>query len=98
MVVDSWDVGVGTPTYALNTFKQIFSDTNYNLFNEFKYDSLGQITELTQNNNLFTYQGNQNRTGTYVPDNLNRYTSVNGATLEYDLNGNLTSDGGATMV
>ena len=62
------------------------------------YYSASQITSLTFSNETFAYRGNLNSTGTYVPDNFNRYKEINGQALTYDLNGNLATDNGASYV
>ena len=48
---------------------------------------------VLQSNNLYYYQGNDNRVGTYEPDKLNRYAKIAGQPMGYDANSNLTNDG-----
>jgi len=78
----------------LNSFLQTFSasPTN-NLTNTFTYNNASQIDSLTQSNLLYSYQGNENRTGNYVSNGLNQYKNVNGVLLGYDNNQNLLYDG-----
>ncbi len=78
----------------LKSFEQTFSsNTTSNLKNSFTYNNAGQIATLTLSNNNYYYNGNQNRTGTYVSDGLNRYNTVGAAVLGYDGNSNLKYDG-----
>jgi len=78
----------------LKSFEQTFSsNTTSNLKNSFTYNNAGQIATLTLSNNNYYYNGNQNRTGTYVSDGLNRYNTVGAVVLGYDGNSNLKYDG-----
>ena len=76
----------------LLTFGQDFAGTADEMTNTFHYNPAGQVTELTYGNPAFAPAGNLNMTGAYNVNGLNQYTSVNGSTVSYDLNGNLTSD------
>lgn len=76
----------------LGSFAQDFAGTANDLTNTFTYNPASQLTQLTQSNNLYSYVGNSNKTGAYVPNGLNQYTSITGLTITYDNNGNLTKD------
>jgi RHS repeat-associated protein len=73
-------------------FTQDFAGTADDLTNTFSYNPASQLTTLVQSNNLFSYSGNQNREGQYLPNGLNQYITVAGQPVSYDANGNLTSD------
>ena len=65
------------------------------------YDNLYQLTGVTgSQTHSYQYDPLGNRQladGTsYVPNNLNQYSSVGGTPYTYDLNGNLTGDGSKT--
>lgn len=80
----------------LNTLTQDFSGTANDVTNSFIYNAASQITQFTRSNAVYSYQGNQNKTGSYIPNGLNQYTHINGQAIGYDTNGNLTSDGSTT--
>jgi RHS repeat-associated protein len=80
----------------LSSFQQNFATATHNLTNGFTYNAAGQIGSLTKSNTSYDYQGADDRTGAYVPDGLNRYTTIAGQSLSYDLNSNLTYDGSST--
>ena len=84
----------------LNSLKQDFVGVQNDLTNSFIYNAASQVTQLTQSNNTYRYQGNQNRTGSYESNGLNQYTRINGQPIGHDTdddailgNGNLTNDG-----
>jgi RHS repeat-associated protein len=91
--------GGATTTYnvtnglQLNSFTQDFVGTTNDLTNNFIYNNAGQISQLTVGNALYHYSGNLNRAGVYAPDNLNRYSTIAGQPMGYDLNSNMTNDG-----
>ena len=91
--------GSATTTYTfddvarLESLQQDFNGTTNDLTSSFSYNPARQVTSLTLSNDLFHYQGNQNRLGSYTPNGLNQYTHIAGQPLSYDTNGNLTNDG-----
>ena len=97
--------GAATTNYTfdnanrLYTFNQDFAGTADDMTNTFTYNPVGQVTQLTLGNSLFTHTGNSNRAGTYSVNGLNQYTGItNGgaaAAISYDTNGNLTQDAGS---
>ena len=107
LTLDYWDNGTrktinrtgGAKTsYArdnakrLGSFTQDFAGTANDLTNTFIYNPVSQVTQFTQSNNLYSYAGNVNKTGAYLPNGLNQYISINGFTVTYDNNANLTKD------
>jgi RHS repeat-associated protein len=82
----------------LETFNQDFPATADDLTNTFGYNPVGQVVQLIQSNDQYSYVGNENKAGAYLPNGLNQYVSVAEQTIAYDSNGNLTNDGtlGAT--
>lgn len=91
--------GSATTTYEyddisrLQSIQQDFRDTANDVTNSFVYNPASQIKSLTVSNNLYGYQGNSNRTGSYMPNGLNQYTHIAGQPIGYDTKGNLTNDG-----
>jgi RHS repeat-associated protein len=80
----------------LSSYSQTFNAANAgnNLTNSFaSYNPANQIITRNYSNSLYYYQGNENRTGAYVPDGLNRYSSIAGQPMGYDGNSNMTNDG-----
>jgi RHS repeat-associated protein len=77
----------------LATFSQDFSGTADDLVNTFTYNPASQVIQLVQSNNLYSYSGNQNREGNYIPNGLNQYIFIGGQPVSYDTKGNLTADG-----
>lgn len=78
----------------LDNFVQDFAGTANDLTNLFQYNKIGQISQLTLGNNIYYYNGNDNRTGTYVANGLNQYNDVGSQHLTYDSNANLMTDNG----
>ena len=91
--------GSATTTYTfddaarLESLEHDFYGTTNDVTNSFSYNPAGQVASLTLSNDLFHYQGNQNRSGSYTPNGLNQYTHIAGQPLSYDPKGNLTNDG-----
>ncbi len=67
-------------------------DTQY-LFDR---NPASQIISRMFSNSSWVWVPPASSTASYVPDSLNRYSSVGGAALSYDGNGNLTNDGSRT--
>ncbi|MDZ7923747.1 MAG: hypothetical protein U5M23_06735, partial [Marinagarivorans sp.] len=94
--------GLANNNYALDngvhlkTFTQNFTGTANDLTTTFTFIASNQIETLTKTNSLYYYQGNDNRTGAYVPNGLNQYTTIAGQPLGYDGQANLTNDGTQT--
>lgn len=100
--------GISSTNYSfanglqMDSFVQDFPNTANDLTNSFLYNPAGQISQLSQSNSLYYYNGNEDRTGNYTADGLNRYSYVGGATpgtgqpMGYDANSNLSNDGTLT--
>jgi RHS repeat-associated protein len=92
-------IGGATTSYGfddgvrLRTFTQDMTGAANDLTTTFAFTPANQIETLSKNNNLYFYSGNNDRTGAYVPNGLNQYTSIAGQPLGYDANSNLTNDG-----
>jgi RHS repeat-associated protein len=79
-------------TQRLDYFNHDFVGTTNDLTNSFTYNPKGQIVQLSQSNNQFSYAGAADRVGSYVPNGLNQYSMVGAQAITYDANGNLASD------
>jgi RHS repeat-associated protein len=75
------------------SFTQDFTGSTNDLTNTFGYNNASQITSLTQSNTQYNHTEALNRTGVYVPNGLNQYTQIDGATVTHDTKGNITADG-----
>ncbi len=80
----------------LDRFRQSFPNAADSLENIFQYNPAGQIRQLVQGNGQYNFREVANRTGTYVPNGLNQYRSINGNPVSYDAKANLVADGGVT--
>jgi RHS repeat-associated protein len=60
------------------------------------YNPANQILARSRNNDTYAFTEYTSGNYNYSTNGLNQYTSVGGATLAYDANGNLTSDGSTT--
>jgi RHS repeat-associated protein len=75
------------------SFTQDFVGSTNDLTNTFGYNAASQITSLAQSNNQYNHTEALNRTGVYIPNGLNQYTQIDGATVTHDTKGNITADG-----
>jgi RHS repeat-associated protein len=60
---------------------------------DFSRNNSGQITGIAASDGAFLARPASTKTDAYVPNKLNQIATLNGTTLTYDLNGNLTGDG-----
>lgn len=60
------------------------------------YNPANQVLTRSRNNDTYAYTGYTSGDYNYSTNGLNQYTGVGGASLMYDANGNLTSDGSTT--
>ena len=60
------------------------------------YNAANQVVTRVRDNDTYGYANYTAGSFDYERNGLNQYTSVGGATLTYDANGNLTSDGATT--
>lgn len=80
----------------LQSLTQNLSGTTQDVTFGFGYTLAGQLTRRNQANALYAWAApTVNRA--YVPDGLNRYSTVAGVNFNHDQNGNLTGDGTRTM-
>ncbi|HEV2748272.1 MAG TPA: RHS repeat-associated core domain-containing protein [Allosphingosinicella sp.] len=61
------------------------------------YNAASQITERTRSNDAYAWNGHANVERSYNVNGLNQYSRAGPATLTYDDNGNLSSDGASTF-
>jgi RHS repeat-associated protein len=64
----------------------------------FGYNPAGQIATRTSSNDGYAWTGHYNVNRAYTSNGLNRYTASGSASLSYDANGNLASDGSTSYV
>jgi RHS repeat-associated protein len=64
----------------------------------FGYNPAGQIATRTSSNDAYAWSGHYNVNRAYTSNGLNQYIASGSATLSYDANGNLSSDGSTSYV
>ena len=74
-----------------------FNGDGFDLYQDFAFNPAGQIINLDISNTVYNFQGTATTLGGYESNGLNQYSSVDGKTFAYDINGNLTSDGDTTF-
>lgn len=79
-------------TSWLSSLNQNLASTAHDLVLGLTYNPASQVIQRTVSNDAYAYTASA-QTKSYVPNGLNRYTSVGGVSYGYDLRGNLTSDG-----
>lgn len=94
-----------TTTYGFDAASRL-TDLDQNLSGssddinlDFTHNAVGQIQTMTRtaSNSGYTWTQPTPSEASYVPDGLNRYTSVAGTSFTYDGRGNLVSDGSRTF-
>jgi RHS repeat-associated protein len=75
-----------------------FATAPSNLALTFGYNPAGQIATSTRSNDSYAWNGHYNVNRPYVANALNQYDISGGATLVYDANGNLATDGATSFV
>lgn len=70
-----------------------FSGTVHDLTLDFAYNSASQMAEQTISNGIYHHTGGMGNTGNYEVNGQNEYTAINGLTITYDANGNMTGIG-----
>ena len=73
-----------------------FSGTNDDVSYDFGYNPANQIVSKTVSNSNFVFSQHNTGSQSYSVNGLNQYTTIEGGTLGYDSNGNLTSRAGTT--
>ncbi|MEA3039495.1 MAG: hypothetical protein QOE79_2008 [Sphingomonadales bacterium] len=74
------------------------ASTTYDDSLGFSYNPASQIKQNTRSNDSYAWNGHYNVTRAYTSNGLNQYTASGSATLTYDANGNLSSDGSNSYV
>jgi len=80
----------------LASITQIFTNSVDNVNSTFAYNPAAGITSVTRSNDAYAFTGSVSGTTNSVSNGLNQVTSAGAASLTYDANGNLTSDGTRT--
>jgi RHS repeat-associated protein len=70
--------------------------TNTNAITLSSYSPAGEIGSRTASNDAFAWTQGANANRGYVPNGLNQYATIAGATQGYDSKGNMTSSGGVS--
>lgn len=71
----------------------MFSGGSQSVYQTFTYNPAMQVLSRTWGNEAYGYYPASSSSATYVPNGLNRYSSVGGTSYAYDGRGNLTNDG-----
>lgn len=83
---------IGRLSDILHDATENSADTSYS----YTYNPASQIESLTRTNDSYAYSASVSGSLAYQVNGLSQYTTVNSNSYGYDLNGNLTSDGGRT--
>jgi RHS repeat-associated protein len=89
-----WHDAVGRPT----SLGHDLASTTYDDSLGFSYNPASQIKQNTRSNDAYAWNGHYNVTRAYSSNGLNQYTASGSASLSYDANGNLSSDGSTGYV
>lgn len=81
----------------LNAPSQDLPGTTHDASHGFSHTPAGQLRTRSTSNTALDWWTAPELVQSYVANGLNRYTSVNGTTFDYDPNGNLRSDGSRTF-
>ncbi|MEA3000900.1 MAG: hypothetical protein QOK17_2733 [Sphingomonadales bacterium] len=82
----------------LTSLTHDLAGTSYDQTLGFSYTPASQIKQNTRSNDAYAWNGHYNVTRAYTSNGLNQYTASGSATLSYDANGNLSSDGSTSYV
>ncbi len=82
----------------LNLITHNLNGTAHDYRTDIKFNPANQIITQSAPNSNFRYAGNLNKTGLYGVNGLNQYTQINGVSISYDSNGNLTNDGASQFI
>jgi hypothetical protein len=83
---------------CLTSLGHDLASTTYDDSLGFSYNPASQIKQNTRSNDTYAWNGHYNVTRAYTSNGLNQYTASGSASLSYDANGNLTSDGSTSYV
>jgi RHS repeat-associated protein len=81
--------GVG----RLGSMHHTLPGDGYDLSLGFSYNPASQIAQQTRSNDAYAWTGHANAAAAYTVSGLNQYSGAGGATLTYDANGNLKTNG-----
>jgi RHS repeat-associated protein len=79
------------PAQRLASIDHDFNLAAFDVALGFAYNAANQATRRTESNPAYQYFGSHQLNGSYQPNGLNQYTTVNGVPAGHDANGNLTS-------
>jgi RHS repeat-associated protein len=82
----------------LTSLSHDLSGTTYDQSLGFSYNPASQIKQNTRSNDAYAWSGHYNVNRNYTSNGLNQYTASGSASLSYDANGNLSSDGSTSYV
>jgi RHS repeat-associated protein len=82
------------PVSRLATLADNLSGTTNDVTRTLAYNPASQITSYARDNALYAFTGYASANKSYAVNGLSQYISAESATLAYDANGNLTSNGG----
>jgi hypothetical protein len=86
------------PAGRLSGLGQDFAGTASDLSLGFSYNPASQIVSNTRSNDAFAWGRHYNFNRGYTANGLDRYSASGPASLTYDANGNLVSDGSTSFV
>jgi RHS repeat-associated protein len=95
--------GAVATTYGYNpasqpiSLKDDLAGTADDVISGFSYNPAGQIKKRERDNNQYSFNGFVSLSRPYTANSLNQYTAGGIETYKYDLNGNLTEDGGSVF-
>lgn len=85
------------PVGRLSSIAANLAGTSADNTRSFTYNPAGQLTQITQSNDAYAFDGLYNVDRTYTVNGRNQLTSAGGVTLSYDTRGNLTNSGNDTF-
>jgi len=78
---------------AMATLKNFLSSTAQEVQYTYVRNQIRELKSVTWSNNIYQWAGAAPGTQSYAANGLNQYTTAAGASLTYDTNGNLKTDG-----
>ncbi|MGC1271745.1 MAG: RHS repeat-associated core domain-containing protein [Croceibacterium sp.] len=82
----------------LSSVSMDLAASSYDTVGTFVRNPAGQIISETRTNDSYAWTGHVNVNRGYTANGLNQYTAAGSASLNYDANGNLTSDGSNSFI
>ena len=88
------NIGYSASEIAVVSINHDFIATSKDITFGYDYNAASQLTSLQTSNKLYKHSANVvGETGNYAVNGLNQYTSVNGKSINHDVNGNLSKEG-----